>query len=89
MNYVDYQKSVGKIEFYSMNIPLTKFETIVSKNAGGDKFEAKTHASPQILDVGHCDFLPAAPMVIYDVGIFRKPVQRALQKFVLLPPSGP
>ena len=42
----------------------TRFEAIISNIVGGDRFEAKTHASRQILDLGHYNFLPVAPMVM-------------------------
>ena len=45
-------------------IPQTKFEAIISKDVGGDRFQVKTHASRQILDLGRYNFLPVAPMVM-------------------------
>ena len=45
-------------------IPQTKFEAIISKDVGEDKFQVKTHASLQILDSRRYNFLPVAPMVM-------------------------
>ena len=39
MNYIRYQKSVQKIEFYGIDYPQTKFEAIISKDMGGDRFK--------------------------------------------------
>ena len=41
---------------------VNQFETIISKDVGGDRFQAKTQASPQILDLGRYNFLPIGPM---------------------------
>ena len=65
MNYVRYQKSVQKIKFYSTDYtPQTKFEAIIPKNVGGDGFQVKIHASKQIQDISHYNFLHVAPMVM-------------------------
>ena len=45
VNYVRYQKSVWKIEFSNIDYPQIKFEEIISKDVGGDRFEVKTQAS--------------------------------------------
>ena len=42
-------------------LPQTKFQAIILKDVGGDRFQAKkTHASRQILDLGCYNFLPVA-----------------------------
>ena len=48
----------------ALTIPQTKFEAIISKGVGGDRFEVKTHASRQILGLGHYNLLFLAPMVM-------------------------
>ena len=48
-------------------IPQTKFEAIISKDVGGDRFQVKTHVSLQILDQGLYNFLPVVPMVMISV----------------------
>ena len=53
---------------------------------GGDRFQMKIPASQQIQDPGHYTFLHIAPMVTI-FGTFGRPVQRAFQKFILLPHS--
>ena len=80
MNYVRYQKSVCKFEFYSIDYPQTKSEDIISKYVGGDRFQVKTHASRQILDLGRNNFIPVAPMVM--ILVFLKSQCRELSKNV-------
>ena len=65
-------------------IPHTKFEAITSKDVGGDRFQRKTHASQQILNLGRNDFLPVAPMVM--VLVFLKSQCRELSKSVYFHP---
>ena len=60
-------------------IPQTKFEAITSRDVGGDRFQAKTHASQQILDLIRYNSLPVAPMVMIVVLIIRVP-KYVLQK---------
>ena len=45
-------------------IPQTKFNAIISKDVEGDRFEARTHASRKILDLGHYNLLSLASMVM-------------------------
>ena len=63
-------------------IPQTKFEAIISKDEGGDRFQVKTHKSQQILDLGRYNFLPVAPMVM--ILVFLKTQCRELSKSILL-----
>ena len=60
----------------------TKFEAIISKDVAiwGDRFHVKTHASRQILDLGHYNFLPVAPTVM--ILVFLKSQCRELSKNV-------
>ena len=82
MNYVRYQKSVWRIEFYSIDYPPTKFEAIISKGVGGDRFQVKTHEMQQILYLGRSNFLPVAPIVI--IMVFLKKQCRELSKNVCI-----
>ena len=65
-------------------IPQTKFEAIMSKDVGGDRFPVKTHASQQILDLDRYNFLPVAPMVM--TVVFLKSQCRELSKNVYFYP---
>ena len=51
---------------------------------GGDRFQVKTHASQQILDLGRYNFLPVAPMVM--ILVFLKSEYRELYKNVYFYP---
>ena len=44
--------------------PQIKFEAIIFKDEGGDRFRVKTHESQEILDLGRCNFLPVPPIVM-------------------------
>ena len=61
-------------------MPWTVFDATISKDVGGDRFQVKTHASQQILDSGHHNFLPVAPMVM--ILVFLKSQRRQLSKNV-------
>ena len=56
----------------------------MSKDVGGDRFQVKTHASRQILDFGHYNFLPVAPVVM--ILVFLKSQCRKLSKNVYFYP---
>ena len=71
--------------FTALIISQTKFETIISKDVGGDRFQAKTHGWRQIQDVGRRNFLPVAPMVM--TLIFWKTIAESFPKMYTLPPS--
>ena len=59
-------------------MPHTKFEAIISKDVGGDRFQANTHALQQIKDSGRYNFLPVALMVM--ILVFLKSQCRELSK---------
>ena len=56
----------------------------MSKDEGGDRFQVKTHALRQILDLGSYNFLPVAPTVMSLV--FLKSQCRELSKNVCFYP---
>ena len=86
MNYVRYQNLSRKLNSTALIIPQTKFEAIISKDVGGNRFQVhvKTHVSRQILDLGRYNFLPAAPMVM--ILVFLKSQCRELSKHVYFYP---
>ena len=80
------KKLSGESNSTALIIPHTKFETIISKDVGGGRFQAKAHALPQILDLSPYNFLLVAPMVM--ILVFLKRQYRELSKNVYFyPPS--
>ena len=59
-------------------IPQTNFEAIILKDVRGERFQAKTHTSRQILDSGRYNLLSVAPVVMILVFL-----QRGFQKHIL------
>ena len=56
VNYVNIKNLSRRLNSTPLIISQTKFEAIISKDVGEDRFQVKTHASRQILDVGHYNF---------------------------------
>ena len=50
VNNVRYQNPSRRLNSTALIIPQTKFEAIISRDVGGDRFQVKTRASRQILD---------------------------------------
>ena len=74
----DIKNLSGESNYTALVIPQTKFEAIISKDVGGDRFQGKTHESRQILDLGCYNFLPVAPMAM--ILVFLKSQCRELSK---------